>query len=98
MRVLAFLILAGCASPTLEAQLYQPPEADGLISVRPYPSVEDVCQVIGENALTNQHLGDASLLIGCPSVEFGAIADRQAEGAVVVDQIGRWTLLSVPLG
>lgn len=90
----AFLILAACVSqpePT-----YSPPEASGLEGVRGYPGADDVCQVIGENALTSDYLDDSATLIGCPKAEAGAIADRKAEGAMVLAEVGEWVLLSVP--
>jgi len=76
---------------------YTPPEASGLIGVRPYPQPDDVCMVIGENALTNRFLDDSRLLIGCPKHERGALADRRREGAEIVAHARHWTLLSVPL-
>ena len=88
--LLPLALLAACAPA------YTPPEDAGLIAVRPYPGAADVCQVIGENALTNPHLDDSALLVGCPSIETGAIKDRIAEGGAVVDKIGDWVLLSIP--
>ncbi|MFG5383902.1 hypothetical protein [Yoonia sp. R2-816] len=76
---------------------YSPLEASGLVSVRPYPMPADVCQVIGENELTVEYLDDAAILIGCPAVETGAIADRLAEGAMQITQVGEWVLFSQPL-
>ncbi len=76
---------------------YSPPEASGLIGVRPYPMPADVCQVIGENELTVEYLDDAAILIGCPAVETGAIADRLADGAMQITQVGEWVLFSQPL-
>ncbi|WP_420862394.1 hypothetical protein [Algirhabdus cladophorae] len=84
----AIALLAACA--------YTPPEASGLVGVRPYPAEADVCQVIGENDLTIDYLDHTALLIGCPKHEVGAIADRRAEGGVAVDQIGDWVLFSIP--
>lgn len=89
--------LSACTPPTIEEQAYQSPQDAGLIAVRPYPAADDVCQVIGENDLTREYLGDASLLIGCPAIEVDAIATQKDAGATVMDQIGAWTLLSVPL-
>lgn len=90
----ALAALAACAAPT--APSYGPPEASGLVAVRPFPGPEDVCQIIGENALTSDYLDDSSTLIGCPRAETGAIADRKAEGAQVLGEAGDWLLLSVP--
>ena len=75
---------------------YGPPSASGLIAVRPYPTEIDVCQVIGENGLTADYLDHTATLIGCPAHEAGAIALRMSEGAVRVDHIGGWVLLSLP--
>lgn len=69
----------------------------GLYAVRPYPDPGSVCQVIGESDATREFLDDAALLIGCPSDQQGAIAERMNEGARVVAQVRRWTLLSVPM-
>ena len=88
--LLPLALLTACAPP------YTPPEDAGLVAVRPYPGTDDVCQVIGENALTNPYLDDSALLVGCPSIETGALKDRIAEGGVVVDKIGDWVLLSLP--
>lgn len=85
--------LAACGSPD---PAYGPPELSGLVGVRPYPGPGDVCQVIGENALTANYLDDSATLIGCPRAESGAIAERMAEGAVQVGRAGEWVLLSVP--
>lgn len=73
---------------------YTPPEDSGLIAVRPYPDMDDVCQVIGENDLTNRYLEHTTTLIGCPVHEIGAIQDRLQEGAVQQDVVGQWLLLS----
>lgn len=89
------LIALMACNPAQEAR-YTPPETSGLISVRPYPNANDVCQVIGENDLTRAFLDDSALLIGCPFTEEGAIKDRLAEGAQRLDQIGAWVLLSAP--
>ena len=92
--------LAACATAPDPAEdtsaAYTPPEASGLKAVRPYPTANDVCQVIGENDLTNEFLDDSATLIGCPYYETGAIADRRNEGAMMIGRIGDWTLLSVP--
>ena len=77
---------------------YTPPEDAGLIAVRPYPGPADVCQVIGENDLTNAYLDHTATLVGCPSIETGAIKDRVAEGGAVVDKVGDWVLISIPTG
>jgi len=87
-------MLAGCATEPV----YSPPDASGLVAVRAYPGPTDVCQVIGENDLTGEFLGDASILVGCPNLETGAIADRLAEGGDEVAVIGEWTLISIPTG
>ena len=86
--LIAFIAISGCS--------YSPPEASGLAGVRPYPNDDDVCQIIGENALSNQYLDHTSLLVGCPAHETGAISDRIREGGVQLDQIGDWVLFSIP--
>ena len=91
------LALTGCDIGPMTDQSYSPPEASGLVAVRPYPTPSDVCQVIGENDLTVDYLDDAAILIGCPAAEPGAIADRMAEGAMQITQVGDWVLLSQPL-
>ena len=72
------------------------PSQSGLVAVRPYPNADDVCQVIGENSLTNPFLDDAAILIGCPKHESGAIFARLREGGQVVAYARHWTLISIP--
>ena len=91
-----FFVLFALAACEASAPDFSPPDASGLIGIRPYPGPEDVCQIIGENARTAQYLDDSALLVGCPLSETGAIADRKAEGGTVVDQAGSWVLLSIP--
>lgn len=93
------LAAAGCTNmPANDTKdlTYSPPEASGLVGVRAYPGANDVCQVIGENDVTVEYLDHTQLLIGCPSNEQGAISDRQAEGAQILETVGAWTLLTVP--
>ena len=59
------LSFSECTPPAPKSG-YSPPEDSCLHSVRPYPNTDDVCQIIGENDLTVEHLDDAALLIGCP--------------------------------
>lgn len=89
---LSVALLAACAA----TPPYAPPEASGLVSVRPFPGPDDVCQVIGENALTNQYHDHTQILVGCPLAEEGAINDRKAEGGRIVDPVGEWVLISIP--
>ncbi|MEX0351277.1 MAG: hypothetical protein AB3N15_17780 [Paracoccaceae bacterium] len=91
--------LAGCdTAPSSGTAGYGPPEASGLVTARPYPDEDGVCQVIGENALTVEYLGDASTLVGCPVVETVAVEEVLSQGATQVDTIGEWVLLMVPTG
>ncbi len=94
-------LLAGCATldygPEPTTTRYTEPAQSGLIGLRPFPTPDDVCQVIGENSLTNPFLGDASLLVGCPKHERVAIAMRLREGGQIVAQAKHWTLISMPL-
>jgi hypothetical protein len=92
LSLLSLLALVACN----ESPAYGPPEDSGLVGVRPFPADGSVCQVIGENDLTNQFLDDSATLVGCPKSETGAIADRTAEGGRQVGEIGDWVLLSVP--
>ena len=91
---LPLIALAACAAQPD----YSPPEASGLISVRPYPGPDDVCQVLGENALTVEYLDHTATLVGCPLSEAGAIKDRNREGGTIVDLAGEWVLISIPDG
>ncbi|WP_372573197.1 hypothetical protein [Ruegeria jejuensis] len=91
--------LPGCdTSPSSGSASYGPPETSGLVTAGPYPDANGVCQVIGENDLTGEYLGDASVLVGCPVVETVLIEERLDEGATQVDTIGEWVLLMVPTG
>ncbi|UWQ22930.1 hypothetical protein [Jannaschia sp. W003] len=95
----ALLALAACAAPpAAPPPAFSPPEASGLVGVRPYPGPADVCQVIGESARTVEYLDHTEILVGCPTVETGAIADRLAEGGAQVAVVGEWTLISIPQG
>lgn len=82
--------------PDATTTQYTRPEASGLRGVRAYPGVRDVCQIIGENAATAPLLDDATVLVGCPKHEAGAIAARMSEGASVVAHARHWTLFAVP--
>jgi hypothetical protein len=88
----ALALLTACA-PTSQ---YASPETFGLIGVRPYPGANDVCQVIGENDVTNPYLDDSAILVGCPLSEAGAIKDRNSEGGTIVELVGEWVLISIP--
>lgn len=90
------LLIALCLALPACATAYSPPEDSGLVAVRPYPGANDVCQVIGENDLSIEYLDHTALLIGCPTMETGAIADRIAEGGRSMAVVGRWTLISIP--
>lgn len=81
--------------PHATTMRYTEPKASGLKAVRPYPTPDDVCQVIGENRVTQELLDDSSLLIACPKHEQGAIGDRRREGAQIVAHAKHWTLLRV---
>lgn len=91
--------LPGCnTSPSSGSASYGPPEASGLVTARPYPDADGVCQVIGENDLTVEYLGDASTLVGCPVVETVAVEEVLSQGATQVNTVGEWILLMVPTG
>ena len=101
---LATFLLSACATSTDQdfgpeptTSRYTEPSDSGLLAVRPFPNPDDVCVVVGENSLTSEFLDDSATLIACPKHEKGALADRQSEGAKVVDHARHWTLLSVPI-
>jgi len=81
----------------LPACVYSPPEDSGLVPVRPYPTSADVCQVVGENEMTQAYLDDSATLIACPNHERGAINDRLSEGGQIVGPARKWTLISIPV-
>jgi hypothetical protein len=56
-----------------------------------FPKPGDPCRVIGENALTNDYLGDSSILVGCLTA-----ANAAKIGGEVVATIDGVTLVSVP--
>lgn len=98
LTALAILgLLAACKADKTSSytDTYVTPNAAGLVAVRPYPTPDDVCQVIGENDNTVDLLDHEFLLIGCPSHERGAIKDRIRDGAVVLKDINGWTLLNL---
>ncbi len=96
------LAVSGCFGPNLdygaEPTTFKYTEAgtSGLNPVRPYPTPEDVCQIISENREIREPVNDGSFLIACPKHERGAISDRQSEGAQVIAHARHWTILSVP--
>ena len=50
LALFAAPLLVACAPS--QPITYTPPDASGLVSVRPFPGPADICQVIGENDLT----------------------------------------------
>lgn len=103
MRMINFLFALGATScfmgcvTSSGGLTYTPPETSGLISVRPFPYDNDVCQVLGRNEKTATYFEDASVVIGCPTHEGGAIDDRVSEGAQPVATVGAWAILSYPV-
>lgn len=95
LATLSTLSLTACGPVQITAG-YSPPESSGLVGVRPYPTPDDVCQVIGENELTSDYLDHTTVLIGCPVSEAGAIRDRLSEGGERLETIGDWVLLLIP--
>ncbi|MEP0960479.1 MAG: hypothetical protein ABJQ70_22055 [Roseobacter sp.] len=96
------LILAGCAAPNFDHNAeptissYTLPSASGVVSVKPYPNPDDVCQIIKEDDSIREPVDDGSILIACPKHEKGALRDREREGADVIAQAKHWTILTVP--
>lgn len=78
---------------------------DNLNTVRPYPTDNDVCQILNQSAVTKPYEEAGTVLIGCPSHEMGAIEDRQREGARILGEVEAreshfglipWTILKLP--
>ncbi|MGX9356907.1 hypothetical protein ACS3SW_17590 [Roseobacteraceae bacterium S113] len=96
------LAVAGCGflpgQTSDEASSVSTPEAAGLVPVRPYPTDQDTCQIMGESEATSEFLDHTAILIGCPTSEVDAITDRRREGGQVLDEVGDWTLISLPQG
>lgn len=87
------LALWGCTTPKPD---YTPPETAGLVGLLAYPGPGDICQIIGENDVTQDYLDDSTTLVGCPFFETDEIADLQDNGATTIREIGDWVLFSVP--
>lgn len=82
------------SAPTRES--YSEPHISGLSAIQPFPSADDVCQMIREDEKIRAPATDGSFLIACPKHERGAIGDRISEGAVIIEHAHHWTILSVP--
>lgn len=85
-------------STTAEAPTtYEYTEANrsGLRTTRPYPSPDDVCELIKVNRAVEDLVFEGRTLIACPKHEKGAIADRRRAGARVVGNATHWVILSV---
>lgn len=82
----SFVVLA-LASPNFAETL-----APGIETVRPYPTPDDVCQVVRGSDVKDHANGT---VIACPNRERGAIRDRKNEGAEVLRKVGDWTLLKL---
>ena len=99
---LVLIAVSGCLGPDLDYGAepttfnYTEAGSSGLNAIRPYPTPEDVCQVISENQAIREPVDDGSFLIACPKHERGAISDRRGEGAKVIAYARHWTILSVP--
>lgn len=70
----------------------------GLKTVRPYPSPDDVCQLLRVNRAVEDLVVKDSTLIACPKHEKGALADRRRAGAWVIGNSTHWVILSVKDG
>jgi hypothetical protein len=96
-HIFGILLITGLLSACMQpVGSYTPPEDSGLVSIRPYPETNDVCQVLGESTATEEYLDHSAILIGCPNNEVGAIRGRQSEGAKIVGRVNSWTLLQTP--
>lgn len=99
---LSVFALAACAGPNLEfgpeptTTAYTEASSSGLSPVRPFPTPDDVCQVIREDDAIREPVDDGTFLIACPKHERGAIGDRLEEGATVIGHARHWTVFAMP--
>jgi hypothetical protein len=98
--VLMLTALAACqprldypAAPTTNS--YTEINASGLVSIRPYPNPDDVCEVIKTPEALADKIEDDAFLIACPKHERGAISDRIDDGALVIAHAKHWSILEV---
>lgn len=98
--VLMLMVLAACqpgldytSTPTTNS--YTEISASGLVSIRPYPNPDDVCETIKTPTALADQIEDGSFLIACPKHERGAISDRIDEGALVIAHAKHWSILEV---
>lgn len=59
---------------------YTEASRSGLKTVRPYPSPDDVCQLLRVNRVVEDLVVEDRTLIACPKHEKGALADRRRAG------------------
>ena len=102
LAVASFAVMSACqtAIPSAKAEdptTYNYTEASrsGLKTVRPYPSPDDVCQLLRVNRAVEDLVVEDRTLIACPKHEKGALADRRRAGARVVGNSTHWVILSV---
>jgi len=95
--IYCILLTSGLLSACMQqVGSYNSAEHSGLVSVRPYPQPNGVCQILGESPATVDYLDHSAILIGCPDHDLGAIEDRKTEGAKIVGKVNSWTLLQLP--
>lgn len=87
--------LAGCG-PTETTGTAGNASDPELVFVRGYRSVQDSCQLTGENAFTSDFLDDAADLVSCPTGSADDASLRSETGARQVAQTASHTLYSVP--
>lgn len=83
----ALLVLLATGLPSFAETI-----APGIQTVRPYPTREDVCQVVKGSGVQDHAKGT---VIACPDRERGAIRDRKHEGAEILLKAKGWTLLKL---
>ena len=79
-----------------QSGVYVDPSRVGLNALQPFPYPDDVCQELGHSVATAAMERPDAHLIGCPAHEYGAIGDRQREGAKMVGRVESWSILSIP--
>ncbi len=94
----AILLLTGVAACTTEPTAPTTPPATDLPLIRGYRAPADQCQLVGESAQTVDYLDHTSDLVACPTDYEGLGVFVIETGAVPIEDIGQYTLYSVPTG
>lgn len=90
------LALSACAPESLpKVPLARLPSTSNLPLAGGYRDPADQCMLVGEDAYTNQYLGDASDLVGCPVGYEGTGVFITETGAAQVDTYQGYDLFVV---